>query len=158
VLERLDEGIFFAFSHFFFFKTTFLNLLSSQYKATKGTITVNGKETKPRRPFPKQAYVEQEDYLYTNFTTRELLEFNANLSLGKVSKKEKEEKVTQIIKALRLTRCEHTRVGDAAAGKGLSGGEKKRLSAGLLLLKDPEILYLDGNPPITSSPFLIYFV
>jgi len=46
-----------------------------------------------------------------------------------------------LINQLKLQRCEHTRVGNGQGG--LSGGEKKRLSAAIELVTDPTVIYLD---------------
>ena len=43
-----------------------------------------------------------------------------------------------------LTKCAGTLIGDESLGlKGISGGEKRRLSVGLELIKDPALIFLD---------------
>lgn len=48
----------------------------------------------------------------------------------------------QVLTTLDLHHCAHTRVGDAEL-KGISGGEKRRLSLGVQLLADPAVCLLD---------------
>lgn len=52
------------------------------------------------------------------------------------------QKVELIIKELGLTKCADTQVGTDMI-KGISGGEKKRLSVGVELITDPNIIFLD---------------
>jgi len=47
-----------------------------------------------------------------------------------------------VLSTLDLHQCAHTRVGDAEL-KGISGGEKRRLSLGVQLLADPAVCLLD---------------
>ncbi len=43
-----------------------------------------------------------------------------------------------------LTGCADTLIGDALQGlKGISGGQKRRVSVGIELVKDPRVLFLD---------------
>lgn len=58
------------------------------------------------------------------------------------SEKEKNEKISYILKELNLEKCADNRVGDFEK-KGLSGGEKRRLSLAVEILNDPEIIFLD---------------
>ena len=48
----------------------------------------------------------------------------------------------QVISTLDLQSCAHTRVGDSEL-KGISGGEKRRLSLAVQLLADPSVCLLD---------------
>ena len=43
-----------------------------------------------------------------------------------------------------LTGCQHTLIGDEEQGmKGISGGQKRRVSVGIELIKDPSVIFLD---------------
>ena len=59
-----------------------------------------------------------------------------------MSAQEKEAAVERLIKRLGLAAAADTPVGDAKK-RGLSGGEKKRLSIGCELLGSPALLFLD---------------
>ncbi|KAJ1862313.1 hypothetical protein LPJ73_000787, partial [Coemansia sp. RSA 2703] len=55
---------------------------------------------------------------------------------------DKAERVNTVIRQLRLEAARNTRIGDAAT-RGVSGGERKRVSIGTELLTDPKLLFLD---------------
>lgn len=52
------------------------------------------------------------------------------------------ERVEEVIKDLRLTKCQNTKVGGELV-KGISGGERKRTSIGVELITDPQLIFLD---------------
>jgi len=77
-------------------------------------------------------------------TAKELLTYAAHLRLPRtMSRKAKKERVEWIIQRLGLTRCQNTRVGVPGVTRGVSGGERRRVSIGLELLTNPTILFLD---------------
>lgn len=57
--------------------------------------------------------------------------------------KEKLQKVDQVISDLSLTKCQNTIIGVTGRIKGLSGGERKRLSFASEALTDPSLLLCD---------------
>lgn len=57
--------------------------------------------------------------------------------------KEKIQKVDQVVTDLSLTKCQNTIIGVTGRIKGLSGGEKKRLSFASEALTDPSLLLCD---------------
>lgn len=59
-----------------------------------------------------------------------------------MSKKDKLERVEQVISELNLNACADTKIGNALV-RGISGGERKRTSIGVELIKDPSVLFLD---------------
>lgn len=59
-----------------------------------------------------------------------------------------------IVAALGLLSCVHTRVGGEGI-KGLSGGEKRRLTVGVQLLANPSVCLLDEP---TTGFFSFYFI
>ena len=74
---------------------------------------------------------------------RETLTTAAQLRLGPgVSFAEVEGTVTKLIEKLGLSKAADTAVGNAKV-RGLSGGEKKRLSIACELLGDPSLLFCD---------------
>ncbi len=74
-------------------------------------------------------------------TVRECLIFAAQLRL-KGSDEEKLERVDEVIKDLRLTKCQNTKIGGTLV-KGISGGERKRTAIGVELITDPQLIFLD---------------
>lgn len=125
-------------------KTSLLNALARQvpYSAKAsftGTIEVNGVEVSTDDAV-RQAYVQQEDLFYSQLTLRETLTMACSLRLP--ASAAKEEAVEELIRKLGLTSCADSFVGDAKT-RGLSGGEKKRLSIGCELLNSPALMFLD---------------
>lgn len=55
---------------------------------------------------------------------------------------EKKRRVDAIIANLGLNSCKDTWIGDSEH-RGISGGERKRVSIGVELVSDPSILFLD---------------
>jgi ABC-type multidrug transport system ATPase subunit len=89
-------------------------------------------------------YVQQFDCHYPMLTVSETLIFHASLQLSTtlVEKSKLLQQVNRIIWLLGLKSCEHTRVGNDEF-KGISGGEKRRLSIGIQLLINPSVCLLD---------------
>ncbi|KAK9839931.1 hypothetical protein WJX74_000629 [Apatococcus lobatus] len=126
-------------------KTTLLTILGDRAdKALKreGRITLNGAPLS--KQFRRQmGFVLQDDLLYENLTVRETLYYAAMLKLPRsMSVKEKTRRVDTTIKALGIGDCQHTIVG-GFGNKGISGGERKRVSVGHELLINPSLLLLD---------------
>uniref|UniRef100_A0A7S4KVM7 ABC transporter domain-containing protein n=1 Tax=Paramoeba aestuarina TaxID=180227 RepID=A0A7S4KVM7_9EUKA len=89
------------------------------------------------------AYVMQDDALYGVLTVRENLYYSAMLRLPEsMSKKEKLERVEEVIEMLGLTKCADTKIGTPFI-RGVSGGERRRCSIGMELITRPSILLLD---------------
>lgn len=90
------------------------------------------------------AFVLQEDILLPTELAREAIEISALLRLphSKFSKEDKIRKAREILEALDLLKCSETMIGGQAV-RGLSGGERKRVSIGIELVTDPNILMLD---------------
>ena len=88
-------------------------------------------------------YVLQDDLLYESLTVWETLYYAAMLRLPKnMTKAEKIERVHAVIKSLGLETCKNTIIGGFFR-RGLSGGERKRVSVGHELLINPSVLLLD---------------
>ena len=58
------------------------------------------------------------------------------------SKEQKEKRVKEVIKDLRLDKCQDTYIGGPII-KGVSGGERKRTSIGVELITNPAMIFLD---------------
>lgn len=127
-------------------KTSLLNILAQRVRKFKGSILVNGKDdAKTLRQFRSaSAFVQQDDVLIGNLTVREVLVYAAMLRLPTtMSWSEKSKRIQDVIDELGLTKCENTKVGVPGFTKGISGGERKRLSIGIELLTSPSVLFLD---------------
>mmetsp|Transcript_26198 Transcript_26198/g.33864 ORF Transcript_26198/g.33864 Transcript_26198/m.33864 type:complete len:717 (-) Transcript_26198:247-2397(-) len=129
-------------------KTTLLNCLSGQLPYSKkqsfvGSILINGKNV-PKNPAQRsQAYVTQEDLFYSGLTVGETLNMHAKLRLPNSFKElEKEVYVNGIMAKLGLNKIRDSLVGDEKI-RGISGGEKKRLSLACELIGSPSLIFAD---------------
>ncbi|KAK4492355.1 hypothetical protein RD792_003159 [Penstemon davidsonii] len=125
-------------------KSTLLDTLAGRLARNivmTGNILLNGK--KRRLDFGVVAYVTQEDVLLGTLTVRETISYSANLRLpSTLSKEEVKGIVEGTIMELGLLDCADTQVGNWQL-RGISGGEKKRLSIALEILTRPRLLFLD---------------
>ena len=87
-------------------------------------------------------YVTQHDYLLPFLTPRETLAYAAALRLPGVSLAERAARVEAVVLELGLRECAGTLVGDQHV-RGISGGEKRRVSVGIQMLSDPAVLCMD---------------
>ncbi|KAK9460347.1 P-loop containing nucleoside triphosphate hydrolase protein [Lipomyces oligophaga] len=125
-------------------KTSLLNCMAHKLKSSRlslnGKILYNGHENIRK---VRYGYVLQQDILLPTLTARETLQYSADLRLpSDTSELKRRELVEEVILELGLKECADTRVGDHSH-KGLSGGEKRRLSIGIQLLANPSVLFLD---------------
>ncbi|KAJ1723199.1 hypothetical protein LPJ53_002461 [Coemansia erecta] len=127
-------------------KTTLLNVLSGRVQGGRlyGDIKFNGDKRNPHNFKRMVAYVEQDDLLFAPLTVNETLTTSAKLRLPdtKYSSDEKRERVDTVMRQLRLTHVRDSPIGGYGA-RGVSGGERKRVSIGVELVTDPSILVLD---------------
>ncbi|KAI3967774.1 hypothetical protein MKX01_039166 [Papaver californicum] len=87
-------------------------------------------------------FVAQDDNLLPLLTVKETMMFSADFRLVGRSCKEKEERVENLMKELNLLHVQNSFVGDEET-RGISGGERKRVSIGIDVIHDPPILLLD---------------
>jgi len=124
-------------------KTSLLNcatLNNPKRSIMAGKVTLNG-QTLTSDLFREHCYiVYQKDFLAPKLTCRETLMYSA-INCIKDSKRI-DIHVDELISNLGLECCQHTYVGDEFT-QGLSGGEKRRLSVCIGLVKMPKILFLD---------------
>ncbi|KAK4525866.1 hypothetical protein GAYE_SCF17G3775 [Galdieria yellowstonensis] len=137
-------------------KTTLLNLLAGRLAASsnlisRGRITVNGKRRDPGSFKKLSAYVMQDDNMFADLTVEEQISISANLRLqSNLSKAEKERRMEAVISELGLSGVKNSFIGSETK-RGVSGGERKRVSIGTELVTDPSLLFLDGEFPIYYS-------
>lgn len=91
----------------------------------------------------KTGFVTQDDVLYPHLTVIETLTYAALLRLPKkLTREEKIEQAELIILELGLNKCRDSVVGGPLF-RGVSGGERKRVSIGQEMLVNPSLLLLD---------------
>ncbi|KEH26658.1 putative sulfate-transporting ATPase [Medicago truncatula] len=125
-------------------KSTLLDALSSRLASNaflSGTILLNGR--KEKLSFGTAAYVTQDDNLIGTLTVRETIWYSARLRLpDKMSRSDKRALVESTIVAMGLQDCADTVIGNWHL-RGISGGEKRRVSIALEILMRPRLLFLD---------------
>jgi len=90
-----------------------------------------------------QAYVTQEDVLLGTLTVKETVSYSAHLRLPtSMSKEEVNSLIDGTIIEMGLQDCADRLIGNWHL-RGISGGEKKRLSIALEILTMPRLLFLD---------------
>jgi len=91
------------------------------------------------------AYVHQVDLFFATLTVREHLTFHAMVRVKQeVAVADRLRRVKEVIEAVNLSKCSESLIGGPQAFiRGISGGERKRLSVATELLSDPEIIFAD---------------
>ncbi|KAJ6304047.1 hypothetical protein OIU77_017846 [Salix suchowensis] len=90
-----------------------------------------------------QSYTTQEDFLFGTLTVKETLTYSAHLRLpNTMTKDEINSVIENTIMNMGLQDCAENKVGNWHL-RGLSGGEKRRLSISLEILTQPSVMFLD---------------
>lgn len=129
-------------------KTSLLNLLAGRVTTSKGakalgSVMVNA-EPRDYATFRKQsAYVLQDDDMFAELTVHEQVSYAATLRLpSAMSARAKAARVDRVIQELGLAKVANSPIGGALV-RGVSGGERKRVSIATELVTDPALLFLD---------------
>ena len=108
-----------------------------------GSVTYHSDSNHAGNGKDSVGYVRQDDFLLPYLTVLETITFAAELRLPKsVSAEVREQIVKETIFELGLEDCQNTLIGGGRR-KGISGGEKRRVSIGCALVTLPSILVLD---------------
>jgi ABC-type multidrug transport system ATPase subunit len=129
-------------------KSTFLDVLSMRASTSSrsgygssGLITLNGSADFAMHTVA--SYVEQHDALLGVLTVRETLEFAAKLSFAPgTASNVINQRVEETLESLGLSRVANNRIGTPIQ-RGISGGQKRRVTIGTSLVTRPKILFLD---------------
>ncbi|KAJ4004962.1 hypothetical protein NW752_011476 [Fusarium irregulare] len=132
-------------------KTSLLNAMALRLRDSVGTkyrpagkLTFNGALPSDSVIRSVCSYVcQDDDALLPSLTVRETLRFAAGLRLPSfMSKDEKNRRAEEVLLKMGLKDCADNLVGGELV-KGISGGEKRRVSIAVQVLTDPRILLLD---------------
>ncbi|VAI16410.1 unnamed protein product [Triticum turgidum subsp. durum] len=140
-------------------KTTLLLALAGKLKKNlkvTGEIDYNGVKLQDFVPEKTAAYIGQYDLHVPEMTVRETLDFSARFQgvgsraeiMKEVIRREKEAGITPdpnidtYMKIMGLDICADVLVGDAMR-RGISGGEKKRLTTGEMIVGPSKALFMD---------------
>ncbi|XP_057772605.1 ABC transporter G family member 11-like [Salvia miltiorrhiza] len=125
-------------------KTTLLDALSGRLAPDaflSGAILLNGR--KANLSFGTVAYVTQDESLIGTLTVRETIAYSARCRLpDRMSWSEKCEIIDNTILEMGLQDCADTVIGNWHL-RGISGGERRRVSIALEILMRPRLLFLD---------------
>ena len=134
-------------------KSTLIAALNGYVPPTEGVVAVNGKDLYAHYDeFRGQVgYVPQDDIIHADLTVAEALYFSARLRLpSDFSDAEIKDRIARVLEQLGLKGTENTRIGNAER-RGISGGQRKRVSVAMELLTDPPLLFLDEPTSGLSS-------
>jgi ABC-type multidrug transport system ATPase subunit len=128
-------------------KTTLLNVLAQRKASAKAEVSsvvlLNGKIPSASTFRRLSSYVESDDALIGSLTVKETLYFAAQLSLsGSVAARERIRRINELLQAFGLINQASTLIGTLLK-KGISTGQKRRLSIAAQLISAPKILFLD---------------
>ncbi|XP_016446873.2 LOW QUALITY PROTEIN: ABC transporter G family member 1 [Nicotiana tabacum] len=125
-------------------KSTLLDTIAGRLGSStrqSGDILINGR--KQTLAYGTSAYVTQDDTLIATLTVKEAIYYSAELQLpNSMPKSEKKEIADITIKEMGLQDAMETRIG-GWSGKGISGGQKRRVSICMEFLTRPKLLFLD---------------
>lgn len=115
----------------------------TRYRVT-GEMLYNGAVPSESVIRSASSFVTQDDdALMPSLTVRESLQFAAGLRLPSwMSKEEKNRKAEEILLKMGLKDCANNLIGSDLI-KGISGGEKRRVTIAIQILTDPKVLLLD---------------
>ncbi|GFY91297.1 ABC-2 type transporter family protein [Actinidia rufa] len=122
-------------------KSSLLEILAGKLTPQSASIYVNQKPIDKARFKKISGYVTQKDTLFPLLTVEETLMFSAKLRL-RLPQPQLRSKVKSLVQELGLDHVANARVGDDRV-RGISGGERRRVSIGVDVIHDPEVLILD---------------
>ncbi|PRQ44774.1 putative sulfate-transporting ATPase [Rosa chinensis] len=141
-------------------KSTLLDALAGRLPANVtmcGDVILNGNKRSINST--DISYVTQEDIFLGSLTVRETLTYSAHLRLpSKMTKQEKNVVVEENLTKMGLQDCAETHIGNWHL-RGISNGEKRRLSICIEILTQPHVLLLDeptSGLDSASSFFVIW--
>ena len=129
-------------------KSTLLHAISGKVKEDK-KVSLYGKRYINNVPLAgdskiPSAFIEQEVNYFPHMTVKETLDFHVKLKMGDVkkTKKEMDALVEELMAQLGLKKSANTIVGNAKV-RGISGGERKRLSIACEMISSPSVIFID---------------
>ena len=128
-------------------KSTFLDILARKNKRgiTHGSFYVNGEKIPDNEYRSVIGFVDQEDTLLPTLTVHETILTSALLRLPRdMGISVKEQRVHEVMRQLGIHHIKDQMIGsEEGNGRGISGGEKRRVGIACELVTSPSILFLD---------------
>jgi len=126
-------------------KTTLLSVLSGRTTPSAGQVRLNGRPLHGHFEQFRQriGLVSQHDVMHTELTVGEVIWHTAQLRLpSDLPRSVIRNQVDRILEQMGLTEIADHRIGDARQ-RGISGGQRRRVSIAMELVTDPAVLFLD---------------
>ncbi|XP_031281969.1 ABC transporter G family member 17-like [Pistacia vera] len=126
-------------------KSTFIDALAGRIAqgSLEGSVRIDGKPVTTSYMKMISSYVMQDDQLFPMLTVFETFMFAAEVRLSSsISTDEKKKRVYELLDQLGLQSASHTYIGDEGR-RGVSGGERRRVSIGIDIIHKPSLLFLD---------------
>ena len=128
-------------------KTTFLDILARKNKrgVAGGSFFVNGEQVLDNEYRNVIGFVDQEDAMLPTLTVHETITTSAMLRLPRdMGTVAKEQRIQEVEKQLGIYHIRDQLIGsEEGKGRGISGGEKRRVGIACELVTSPSILFLD---------------
>ena len=128
-------------------KTTFLDILARKNKrgVVEGNFYVNGEKIIDSEYRSVVGFVDQDDTMLPTLTVHETILTSALLRLPRdMGLSAKEQRVFEVEKQLGISHIKDQLIGsEEGNGRGISGGEKRRVGIACELVTSPRILFLD---------------
>lgn len=128
-------------------KTSFLDILARKNKRGhfSGDFYVNGEKVSDADFKSVIGFVDQEDTMLPTLTVHETILTSALLRLPRdMGRSAKEQRVYEVEKQLGIYHIRDSLIGsEEGKGRGISGGEKRRVGIACELVTSPSILFLD---------------
>ena len=147
-------------------KTSLLNAMALRLHNSAGTRYRSFGEMMFNGAVPSDSVIrsvcsyvcQDDDALLPSLTVRETLRFSARLRLPSfMSMQQKNQRAEEVLLKLGLKDCADNLIGSDMI-KGISGGEKRRVSIAVQILTDPQVLLLDeptsGLDAFTASSIM----
>jgi ABC-type glutathione transport system ATPase component len=117
----------------------------SQRLSLQGNRYVNGHAVPGQEMLPSLALIEQEVNFFPHMTVRETLDFRVHLQFGndqRMTTSQRDALVQELLQQLGLSMVQDSIVGGPTV-RGISGGERKRLSIAVEMITNPSLVFLD---------------
>jgi ABC-type multidrug transport system ATPase subunit len=127
-------------------KTTLIKALNGYDKPISGTSLINGNDLYENYNLVKSiiGYVPQDDIVHPELNVGEALRYYAKLRLASdMSNEEINILIDDTLNKLGIIGTKDTLIGSPETGKGISGGQRKRVNLAMELLAKPKVIFLD---------------